>query len=208
MLALSALGKTKELLATLDSLNPGQVDLNASTAEVMAEALSEARAHGQQTTAVRLEVTLRAAIPRFSGPFRGATFDHVAYALATLGDWPRLRQVADTLARTHPLDEASPLGLLGLAAAKLGDTATVKDANLRLEAVLRRRGNGPVDDVLEAQALIAAALGERERAVALLRSTSAGGTDALTFVHGWHTSPIFPLVRDYPPFQELLKPRD
>ena len=200
-LVLAAQGRTDEVLSIVESMKPGQVEGSVSSLRVIAEALAESRAHDQRSTTARLEPVLRAAVFAFAGPLPGATFYHAAVALAMLGDWKQLQQVADTLVGSNPL-EPLPLGLLGLAAAKLGDTAVARAADARLEAL--RQQHGYIDNVLASRALIAAALGDRQRAVALLKSTTSGGVGS----RSWHTSPIFPLLRDYPPFQELLKSRD
>ena len=53
------------------------------------------------------------------------------------------------------------------------------------------------------RAQIAAALGERERAMRLLRESG----DLLTFPNLLHTDPNLEPLWDYPAFQELLRPK-
>ena len=55
------------------------------------------------------------------------------------------------------------------------------------------------------RARLAAVLGERQRAVDLLREALAQG--AILGIH-IHQSPHFESVREYPPFQALVKPKD
>ena len=54
------------------------------------------------------------------------------------------------------------------------------------------------------RALIAASLGERERAVNLLRDAFGRGADYGIWLH---RDPDLASLRDYPPFQELLRPK-
>ena len=54
------------------------------------------------------------------------------------------------------------------------------------------------------RARIQALLGERDAAVALLRDAFARG---YPHAHGLHIDLAFASLRDYPPFQELLKPK-
>ena len=54
------------------------------------------------------------------------------------------------------------------------------------------------------RAMIAAALGERERATELLIDFSA---EWFHMAHDWAHDPRFEPLRDYPPFQELIRPK-
>ena len=55
-----------------------------------------------------------------------------------------------------------------------------------------------------ARAMLAAALGERERALNLLRDAFSEGVPYGLWLH---SEPAFASLRDYPPFQELLQPK-
>jgi len=54
------------------------------------------------------------------------------------------------------------------------------------------------------RARIHALLGERERAIALLWEALGQG---YPHFHGLHTDLAFASLRDYPPFEELVKPK-
>ena len=55
------------------------------------------------------------------------------------------------------------------------------------------------------RARIQALLGEREAAVALLREAIARG---YPHMHALHTDVDLEALRDYPPFQDLLRPKE
>ena len=94
------------------------------------------------------------------------------------------------------------LGQLGVVAARRGD----REEAYRISRLLEE-GDGSLNlpgsrhDGAYERARIAAALGERERAVELLQQSSDG-----QFIH-IHESPQFEPLRDYPPFKELLRPK-
>ncbi len=90
-------------------------------------------------------------------------------------------------------------GLHGVIALTLGDTVQALEDLAQLESV--GETSGPA---LHHRALIAAGLGEKERAVDLLRQAFAAGF----FFSPWLKSraELDPL-RDYPPFQELMRPK-
>ena len=54
------------------------------------------------------------------------------------------------------------------------------------------------------RAFIAAALGDRDAAVALLRTAFGQG---MTVGEWAHMEPALESLRDYPPFQELIRPK-
>ena len=84
----------------------------------------------------------------------------------------------------------------------------------RDQAVALREAIGRTDSTPRArikmqayhQARIGGALGDRESAVGLLRRAFAHGWEHIEF---YRKSPYdFLNLRDYPPFQELIKPKD
>jgi hypothetical protein len=54
------------------------------------------------------------------------------------------------------------------------------------------------------RAAIAAALGDRTRAVQLLREAYDQGA---SFFPTWHLAPEFQLLWDFPPYQEFMRPK-
>ena len=104
---------------------------------------------------------------------------------------------ADRPARVLPA-----LGMLGWIAALQGDEEEARSAMARIEA----EGDSAFSAYKQLlMARIAANLGEPERAVALLRAAYQSGFPA---VNGWHSSPSLDPLRDYPPFVELMRPRE
>ena len=87
------------------------------------------------------------------------------------------------------------LGFLGELAAKRGE----REEALRISAALEAIGQASLR--YEYQAIIAAELGDRERAVSLLRQNESPPRGYM------HREMGFPSLRDYPPFQELERPR-
>ncbi len=209
--ALAVLGRSDELVALLDSISWRQPDLKVAPLGIAASALWEAEAHGQVRTAERVRQWLGAHLAADgSHESRDAVMlGGRAHALAALHEWARLESVADSLTADEP-HRTPALGLLGLAAAELGDSARALAADSLL-ADAQRDPYG-TEDIKAARALIAAALGDRERAMVLLRSLSARGWAASL----WHRGlgdifgtegTLFELMRGYPPFEELLVAR-
>ena len=98
-----------------------------------------------------------------------------------------------------PHDQA----LRGWAALRLGDSTGARAAERQLDA-MERLPYITRAELTWARALLAAAAGDRERAVAILRSVDeapAAGPGS------WHGTSLFELLRDYPPFQEMIKAR-
>jgi tetratricopeptide (TPR) repeat protein len=95
-------------------------------------------------------------------------------------------------------DPSSPtyLAFRGGTAAALGQ----REEALRIEALLEGMGAS----TLYLRACIAAELGERERAMALLEADFEAGRP---FTVQMHTDPSFEPLWDYPPFQRLLEPK-
>jgi hypothetical protein len=114
--------------------------------------------------------------------------------LTYVGDWRELARAIDSIPAEH--QSSYTLGLRGLASAMLGDTA---DARRRSEAMRLGTGAG----VSLARARILAAIGDKDAALALLKTR-----DAPVYYWQYHGDVIYRLMRDYPRFQEALKPRD
>jgi tetratricopeptide (TPR) repeat protein len=223
--ALAALGRSREvasLLATSTNLVPGQ---GWTPADVMLVAALELRAHGHagagdtaltrtsdwlaarpsaeaETQGHRYRVALvsyaagqlvvaRRQLERLAGAGHSALADSPgeqwAGAGGTLGDGP---------------DQMSYVGYLGAIAARQGDRDGALRAERSLAGVEQRYLFGRQTMW---RARIRALLGEREVAVMLLRQALAQGYPHL---HALHTDPAFESLRDYPPFQEVLRPRE
>jgi tetratricopeptide (TPR) repeat protein/TolB-like protein len=99
-------------------------------------------------------------------------------------------------------------GRLGVIAARSGERAAAERVAKQLGAVERRYLFG---EHLFQRAAIAAQLGDKEKAVELLREAIAqgfGGTlDYLGYAECLHRVPEMAPLRGYPPFEELIKPK-
>jgi predicted Zn-dependent protease len=114
------------------------------------------------------------------------------------------RKIAEELAQAHP-DKSQYLGLVGVLAAQQGDRAEA----IRVSGMLAALGR-PLDrgQATYWRACIAAQLGRSAEAVDLLRRARAEGYvfNGLLFL-STHLEPSFAPLREYPAFQEVLRPK-
>ena len=101
---------------------------------------------------------------------------------------------------THP-NVGTRLSHMGVLAARLG---RIDEAQQFSDSLAAMAGPGVFGGPTWSLALIAAALGERERAVRLLREAFTLGWQ---YGVGRHSDPDLASLRDYPPFQELMRPK-
>ena len=92
-------------------------------------------------------------------------------------------------------------GYLGTIAARMGDTAEARQIDRILKSINRPYVFG---NHTYWRARIASLLGEKEQAVALLRSALSQGVSYGRL----HADVDLEPLREYPPFQELVKPQD
>ena len=204
------LGRRDKVLPLLDSLAAVPAD-QLRTAEAVTTLaigdLYEARAHGHRDLETSIAAWLDNHAPR-SGDRRGAV--QRLSVNAALGRWDRVIPLADSLLPTDSV-ASSALQWRGVAAAMTGDTRTAQLMARRLDTIIAASQTstsamlGPRvrDFLLEQRATIAAALDEPDRAVAFLRTTGRAGWNFNTH----HTRPIHEMLRSYPPYQALIKPR-
>jgi DNA-binding SARP family transcriptional activator/tRNA A-37 threonylcarbamoyl transferase component Bud32/TolB-like protein len=199
--ALAALGQLDELDRRLEAslLLPQQGAW--VPAYVIGNAAGELRAHGYRNEAI--EVIGRAIDWYLAHPAEMTTrqrrFDFLmAYYTAEL--WDEAREIVEGLAADFP-DDVNHQGFLGTLAARRGD----RDDALRISESLVGLAD-PYDFGREPywQACIAAVLGDRERAMALLQDAYAQGR---AFTIWLHRDMDLENLHDYPPFQELLRPK-
>jgi hypothetical protein len=86
---------------------------------------------------------------------------------------------------------------LGAIAARLGDSSAVRSAEAWLAA--QHDPAAPAG-----RARIALLLGDRDRAIALLRQAVDEGLSTFFYLH---LDPDFVVLRDYPPYRKLVQPR-
>ena len=200
--ALAALGRVEEVNERLDESltlppergwSPGTVSLRAAT---------ELRAHGEREAAQ--EAANRAIAWYTAQPAKQQETEAQRYGLAQAlyqaGRWSEAGALFQVLAADKP-DNVDYKGHLGVLAARTGDRAAAMRISEALGSLERPYLSG---QHLYWQARIAAVLGERERAVTLLRNAYAEGRRHDASVHA---EMDFESLRDYPPFRELLRPK-
>ncbi|UCG88051.1 MAG: tetratricopeptide repeat protein, partial [Gemmatimonadota bacterium] len=124
-----------------------------------------------------------------------------AWALYYAERWDEAQQLFEELAEEHP-ENRDCLAALGLLAARRGDRAEAA----RISEQLRSSGNNLSKQNRWYRARIAAVLGQKEQAIALLQQDvdMVPPQDRYLWVH---RSIDFESLHDYPPFQEFMRPK-
>ena len=200
--ALTALGNSDGVRARLDTLLAMPREGWSHPAWAMIRAAEELRVHGQARAA--REVAERAVDWHRSRPAEERNTPvrrwNLAYTLYFLERWEEVEAITAPLVAEFPNDE-DYLGLLGAAAARRGNRVIAEAIAARL-AGLPGVVAVPGKTTIINRAKIAALLGDKARAVSLLKDAyGEAGTLEL------HTDIDFEDLRDYAPFQELTKPK-
>ncbi len=204
--AISALGRAKEALdlAVEGAAFPTSTETweDYSPGDFLWQAGRELRAHGHSAEA--REAFQRAERWFASRPAdEHATRGHrrgVARVLASLGRWSDARVAYATL-YTEDSTTVEYLGALGVLSARLGRTAEADSIGARLVDDARPYTFG-APRIWAAR--IAAAKGDREAAVAFIHQALREG---YTRLYSLHTDQDFETLRDFPAFQQILRPR-
>ncbi|PYO35300.1 MAG: hypothetical protein DMD74_07670 [Gemmatimonadetes bacterium] len=214
--ALAALGRAEDVAHLVEANETLSPEFGATPTDVMVRAAAELRAHGHAATADTVLARARrwlAARP----PAEAASAAHrshvalVAYAAGRLDDARREFEgllgegPTGRSASLHFVNEGlgsmDYLGYLGAIAARQGNREQALRVERRLAGAERPYFFGR-HTIWRAR--IHALLGERELATTLVREALSRGyphADEL------HTEIDFESLRDYPPFQELLRPK-
>jgi tetratricopeptide (TPR) repeat protein len=203
--ALAAMGRIEEVDDVVNEFLQAQTR-GLSAGWLMSRAAIELRAHGHRQASNEMAArsvgwyeSHPSAIP--AGGFEGWSFDwSFGYALQMVG---RLDDLEDHIGR---LMESKPInhqlsGWLGVVAAMRGDAERARQ--LVDEITMRDRPEGIALE-LYWRAAVAAHLGEKDSAVELLAEAFSKGL--------WQSEVVlapedFEPLWDYPPFQELMKPK-
>ena len=200
--ALTALGRIQEVKEVIKE----SLSLKSRTGTpggVMLEAAQELRAHGYLNEGQ--EIANRAA-----GWYKNRTLDDaesdiyrsdLALALYIAEQWEKAKALFKELAEENP-DNVEYKGFLGRLAARGG----AREEALKISEELKQIKLPYLFGYhTYCRACIASLLGEREQAVELLRDTFAQG-----YAHGvyLHRDMDLEALREYPPFQELLWPKE
>lgn len=225
ILARPALGQVGAVHSLLDEALQLATQPVWTYGSLAAGAALELRAHGRADSALRVMQRAidwhRARLGEEPGQVDSRY--RLARCLCWADQWSEARELLARLVAEIP-EEGAPwrgigtasdfdyLGLLGTVVARQGD----RDEALRLS---RRLGEIEDPNFLYGQptlwrAKIAALLGDHDRAVGLLRDAISQGLMPLDLAQGlgyamWlHSDIDFEALRDYPPFQRLMKPAD
>jgi serine/threonine protein kinase len=198
--ALVALGRIEEVRKCLDESLSYPLQSYYTPGESMRIAAEELRAHGHADAALSiLDRAIQWYKARPPEEARKQRQD-LAYALYDARRWEEAQIQFDTLVSESP-EDIDNQGMLGLIAARRGDREKAMKVsewlqNLKKPFLLGRPSYN--------RACIAAVLGERDRAVALLRDSFLQGVSMDVSLH---TDSDLESLWDYPPFQELIKPK-
>jgi DNA-binding SARP family transcriptional activator/TolB-like protein len=196
--ALTALGRTTEAMRLLDGYMSGPGGGHPQAGPIMGAISLELRAHGHAALSATVD---RRAIEWLEW-YRARTGNtlHLADTYYQAGMWQEAAELIHARASSRPGDIGLH-GRMGLLAARTGDLVEAARIDRRLAEV-----DAPYLLGMNSlwRARIAAVRGERELAVELIRNAFAEG-------HSWwldlHYDIDFESLRDYPPFQELIRPR-
>jgi tetratricopeptide (TPR) repeat protein len=199
--ALAALGRLDEIEKVVESCQAAQVGVRTGTpGDVILEAASELRAHGHRETSLRVaeravawyRARPAAEAAKYQGDLLGA--------LRQSEQWAEAKARADAELAKNP-DEIDLCGLAGMLAAHLGDAVQARRMEAKLAALTRPYLYGRHT---YQRACIAAHLGEKDRALGLLRDAFAQGYWFDLHIH--RDLGLEPLW-GYPPYEELMKPK-
>jgi tetratricopeptide (TPR) repeat protein len=171
-------------------------------ADVMVEAAQELRAHGYKEESLKMAGE---AVEWYKGrPAEEAAKQEsrssLAYTLCLAERWEEARAIFEALLAEKP-DKIEYKGYLGTIAARLGDRGTALRISDELKALIKPYLFG---EHTYWRACIASLFGEKAQAVSLLRESFAqGGSYGVDLHRDIDLEPL----RDYPPFQELIKPK-
>jgi len=201
-LCLAALGQVDEVNVLLDGIG-ALPEQGTSQGSRMVEIAAYLRRHGHvdpgSTTVGRVIQWFENRPPETRATALWRTY--YAWAFYVANRWDEAYSVAKSLSEESP-EDFNYRGLVGVLAARRGDHEEAVEISQWLEALDRPYLRG-AHTALRSQ--IAGALGDGENAVALWRQASAEGFD---LPRPWDLIWIsFEPIRDYPEFQELMKPK-
>jgi hypothetical protein len=206
--ALAAVGDLQALRAMARELPTDTDRQRAFRRKMLLDWGRELDAHGNPAAGRELANALAAELPPGDDP---AVLRVRVATLVLARRWREAREAAGSLLRIAPRDLAAN-GMAGVTAAAVGDTVAAR----RMAALLAR---WPDPYVFGRHTLwrarIAAMLGERDRAVALVATAMAQGHPRFFDPGGgpydepeYHIDPLLRALRDHPSFQRFLAPRD
>jgi tetratricopeptide (TPR) repeat protein len=199
--ALAALGKIDAVKSRLDESLTLPQQRNWNPGKVMALAGNFLRAHGHREASLQaLDRAIRWVESRPEEEQKDRdTRDLLGYALYRAERWPEAQALYQSLHEEFP-DNINYLGYLGTIAARLENREKALSISDELKNIERPYLFGSNTFW---RARIVVLLGEKEKAMVLLRDALAQGTSYGSLYLNMDLEPL----SDYPPFQELIKPK-
>lgn len=197
--ALSALGKLKKVHEVVEESYDKPQTESWYPAQLIGTAFEELKAHGYDEEA---EEMLDLALPLLKDRYeRDGTSKHsLALALFYSSNWIEAETLFKELHESYP-GSLTYLGALGIFAAKADD----KEEALRISKVLENWDKPyAFGSHTFWQAAVFAGLGEKAKAVSLLRNAISQGLSYRSLYCRMELEPLW----DFPAFIELMKPRD
>jgi predicted Zn-dependent protease len=200
--ALAALRRTNEVMDRLSAVESFPRQTSPSAGRVLRGAAEELRAHGQpNAAAIALDraIAWYHGLPREEAAKASNRFE-AARVLYLSGKLDQAESHFRQLIIDNPIEWPEYEGALGVIAARRGDRKTAQNILATLERQ-RLASDPPPKYPLYAQARIVAGLGDRERAVRLLREALGGQG------HDLHTDSDFEMLLSHPAFKQLVRPK-
>ena len=195
--SLAALGRTEEIPSAIErsQVAPRR---GSSAGQLIKQAAEELRAHGHKDAARIMAQRglewIAAQDPAAAGSVPGRQLR--GDLLLLLERWREASAIFERMAIQRP-DDVAILSALGVARARLGDSAGAARASEKLAQVQRPHLLGAHT---YARARITGALGQKDRAVSLLQQAFSEGQVIVWRAHG---DPAFDPLRGYPPFDRV-----
>jgi serine/threonine protein kinase/TolB-like protein len=200
MRALAARGRIEEIMKRFDHACTLPLQSGYTPAGMLIACASELRFHGFGDAVPRLTDAALSWYEARPDSQRQVLQSSIAYALYVAQRWKEAKEIYVSLSSRQP-DNINYLGYLGTIAARQGDTTLARRIDTKLKNINRPYIYG---NHTYWRARIAALLGEKEPAIRLLRDALAQGLSHSRM----HADIGLESIWDYPPFKELLKPKD
>ncbi|MFI5165439.1 MAG: protein kinase [Thermoanaerobaculales bacterium] len=199
--ALAALGRLDEIEKVIEACEAMQGGFrDATLGDLMTTIAGELRAHGHQDASLKMAERTVAWYRARPASEAAKYQEDLLGALYQSERWAEARAIADALLAKNPGD-IGMRGMVGCLGARLGDVAQARRTEGELAALTRPYLYGAHTYF---RACIAGQLGEKDRAVELLRDAFAQG---LQFNNIIHTNMDLEPLWGYPPYEELMKPK-
>ena len=197
--ALAGLGRFDAVEAEVDRALTLRQKWSWGDWQPMDQAVVELRAHGNPEGAGRVAARTMAWLRQQPAVEQSAWTSATPWFLFAAGEVDAARAGVERILATDPR-EPEALLLLAVIAVEAGDSAVARRADARLATV---SGADLSADVIVAKAGIAAALGDRDRALALIRDSYRAGFAGRASLH---LELGLVKLRGYAPFEKLIGP--